>query len=165
MSEADGRVCGIRLRTHGGFKYSVAGSRQGLFIPRDLGTGKVLMLAEGPTDTAALLDLGFQAAGRPSCNTGFTQARDLILRFEALGVVVVADDDEAGLGGANRLAVSLRPYCDDVRTITPPHGLKDVRAWKKSGASRVDIVAAIRGAEALGLKFNLCGISGRTNNV
>lgn len=70
MRDGRGNIVGIRLRTPDGFKYSVNGGRQGLHIPTDLPTGRPLLLAEGPTDTAALLDLGFAAIGRPSCNGG-----------------------------------------------------------------------------------------------
>ena len=75
MSNAAGDVLGIRLRLPGGKKLSVKGGKEGLVHsrrgPLRLPSGRLLLLiAEGPTDTAALLDLGFSAVGRPSCTGG-----------------------------------------------------------------------------------------------
>jgi phage/plasmid primase-like uncharacterized protein len=72
MRNANGKVVGIRLRRPDGRKVSVTGGHEGLFIPRgrDLYPGEPLLIAEGPTDTAALLDLNFMAIGRPSCTGG-----------------------------------------------------------------------------------------------
>jgi hypothetical protein len=69
MSDASGRVVGIRRRFVNGGKASVKGSRTGLSIPLDLTGVGPLLLCEGPTDTGAALDLGFDALGRPSCNS------------------------------------------------------------------------------------------------
>ena len=70
MTDAQGDVLGIRLRLRNGRKLSVRGSKEGLFLPAGLEGGQQLLVAEGPTDTAALLDLGFAAVGRPSCTGG-----------------------------------------------------------------------------------------------
>jgi len=63
MTDATGRLLGIHLRLDSGRKFAVTGGREGLFIPADLPQGGELLIAEGPTDCAALLDLGFAAAG------------------------------------------------------------------------------------------------------
>src|SRR5690606_12677955 len=55
MRRGDGTICGIRLRSPSGAKYAIRGSRQGLFIPTGLGVTDRLLIAEGPTDTAACL--------------------------------------------------------------------------------------------------------------
>jgi len=56
MVNAAGQVVGIRLRFPDGRKLAVTGGREGLFIPTDLTYRELLLVAEGPTDTAALLD-------------------------------------------------------------------------------------------------------------
>src|SRR5690606_9675141 len=58
MRRGDGTICGIRLRSPDGRKYSVRGSKQGLFIPDGIDATDRLLVAEGPTDTAAVLDWG-----------------------------------------------------------------------------------------------------------
>jgi len=133
MQDGKGNVVGIRLRTPDSFKYSLAGGRQGLHIPAELPTGQPLLLAEGPTDTAALLDLGFAAIGRPSCRGGERAIVALLPKLKPPVVVVVSDSDEPGLRGARSLASVLAAYHRDVRVVRPPDGVKDARAWK--GAS------------------------------
>ena len=63
MSNDFGKIIGIRRRFHTGRKVSVKGSKMGLFIPSDLATDGLLLICEGPTDTAAALDLDFTAIG------------------------------------------------------------------------------------------------------
>jgi hypothetical protein len=70
MMDVAGRVQGIRLRFSNGRKLAVRGGREGLFVPSGLAATNQLLICEGPTDTAALLDLGFAAVGRPSCAGG-----------------------------------------------------------------------------------------------
>lgn len=151
MCDSNGAVVGIRLRTTSGFKFAVAGSRQGLFMPVDLPDDELLLLPEGATDTAALLDLGFAAAGRPSCFAGTDLVVQLIKRRCPSEVVVVADRDEVGQSGARVLAAAVRAHCPVVRVLLPPEGIKDARAWKSAGATHADVVAAIREAPVLDL--------------
>jgi hypothetical protein len=63
-------------------------------------------------------------------------------------VVVVADADEPGRRGAEKLASVLRVYVPGVRVIEPPDGVKDVRAWKRAGATRADVEHLIQAAPA-----------------
>jgi len=147
MHNAAGQVVGIRLRLADGRKLSVKGGREGLFLPEGIDRGGRLLVAEGPTDTAALLDLGFQAVGRPSCTGGTQHVVKLAQRLEPSETVVVADADEPGGRGAERLAAVLRLYCRAVRIITPPNGIKDARDWQRAGATTADVQAAIDAAE------------------
>jgi len=105
-----------------------------------------LLIAEGATDTAALLDLGFNAVGRPSCTGGVKLLVELVKRLVALEVVIVADADVPGQRGANNLAAVLVAYSPAVRIITPPAGVKDARSWKQAGATSADVQAAIDAA-------------------
>lgn len=146
MRHAAGRIVGIRLRTAGGFKYGVAGSRQGLFIPAELEACDRLLIAEGPTDAAALVDLGFAAVGRPSCNTGTGDLVELVRQARTGRVVIVGDNDRVGVRAANALARALAFHSPDVRLILPPDGLKDARAW--TGAAGVDAARQIEAAVA-----------------
>jgi hypothetical protein len=105
----------------------------------------MLLIAEGPTDTAALLDMGFEAVGRPSCSGGVGLLVDLVRSRRVKDVVIVADVDPHGAGqrGAESLAIALVPYCPSIRVIEPPGGIKDVRDWKNAGAGHDDIMAVV----------------------
>ena len=143
MTDVLGNVRGIRLRFPNGRKLAVRGGHEGLFVPDDLDADEQLVIAEGPTDTAALLDLGFAAIGRPSCSGGVKLLVDICQRRDPSEVVVVADGDAPGRRGADSLAAVLVAYCQSVRVIAPPDGLKDVRAWKLRGATREEIQQVI----------------------
>jgi phage/plasmid primase-like uncharacterized protein len=147
MTDAAGKLRGIRLRSPSGFKYSVSGGRQGLFIPSDLPETDLLLIGEGPTDTAALLDLDFAAVGRPSCTGGTRLLVDLVHRLQPSEIVVVADSDGPGRRGAESLATALVAYCFAVRVIAPADGIKDARQWKRSGATTDDVLAVIQEAD------------------
>jgi 5S rRNA maturation endonuclease (ribonuclease M5) len=165
MLDPAGDVLGIRLRLHSGKKLSVRGGREGLFLPSPHpnplpmgeGTGASLatnhsplaslIVCEGPTDTAAMLDLGFHAVGRPSCTGGVKLLVGLVANQRPAGVVIVADADAPGRRGAEMLAAALTAYCREVRVIVPPAGVKDAREWKRSGATAADVQAAIHAAE------------------
>ncbi len=146
MSDAGGRILGVRLRLPSGRKLSVRGGKEGLFIPTDLNAGGRLLVCEGPTDTAALLGLGLSAVGRPSCSGGVRLLVELVKQRRTADVVIVADGDGPGQRGAGNLAAVLMAYCPAVRIIAPPVGIKDAREWKRRGATAADVTAAIDAA-------------------
>jgi hypothetical protein len=142
MRTAHGHVCGIRLRKPNAFKFAVKGGHEGLFIPKfeSPEVFSSLVICEGATDVAAMLDMGFdKVVGRPSCTGGVTFAVQFIQRFRPEYVVIVADADKPGQEGARRLESILVHHAPAVRTITPPHGIKDVRAWRLTGATKQDV--------------------------
>jgi hypothetical protein len=139
------QIVGIRLRSWTGHKWSVTGGREGLFAPHGLTFLATLLVAEGPTDTAALLDMGFEAVGRPSCSGGVALLLDLVRSRRVKDVVIVSDLDPHGAGqrGAESLAVALAPYCPSIRVISPPKGSKDAREWRRAGGTHEDVQRAI----------------------
>jgi hypothetical protein len=149
------KVTGIRLRTSDGNKFAITGSRDGLFLgPID--GGELILIAEGPTDTAALIDLGFiNVIGRPSCTGGIGQSVDAAKLWGPSEIVLVADADDPGQRGAMNLSSVLRAYVPTVRVVTPPNGIKDIRAWKQAGATHKDIMDAIKSAKKQKLAFTL----------
>ena len=138
MTDAGGAVLGIRLRRPNGFKFAVKGGREGLFIPSTGGDEiSPLYICEGPTDAAALLDMGFRdVAGRPSCTGGIKLLVGLVRSRRAAEVVIVADADEPGRRGADNLASVLVLYAPTVRVIAPPEGVKDAQDWLRAGGTR-----------------------------
>lgn len=147
MVDADGRVVGIRLRRSDGSKFAVKGGREGLFVPRDRPVELApLLITEGPTDAAALLEMGFaNVIGRPSCTGGMKMVVQIIQRAPT-DIVIVADNDEPGQRGAANLASVLAVYAPAVRVIQPPEGIKDARDWLRAGGTREDIERLIEAA-------------------
>lgn len=140
MQRAGNRLLGVRFRNMQAKKWSLKGSKQGLFIPSGL-TGKGgLVICEGPTDTAALLDMGFDAVGRPSCIGGTELIKEVVADRH---VAIMADFDGPGLEGANRLESALRLCCESVTVAIPP--AKDARSFVQEGATRQDFLELIRG--------------------
>jgi DNA primase len=143
MHDESGRVCGIRLRAPvdaGARKWAVEGSRSGVFCPID-GCGALadrVFVCEGPTDAAALLGVRDPAAperplaviGRPSCSGQEEIVAKIARSFASRDaeLVIVEDGDGAGRSGAAALAAHLGARFR-VRTVTPPAGFKDARAW------------------------------------
>jgi hypothetical protein len=137
MRNARGEIVGIRYRAESGRKWAEKGSRQGIFLPEGIPlAGGRLYIVEGPTDCAALLDMGCHAIGRANCQHS---GPDLLAWARKREVVIVADRDEdktrpdgttwnPGLDGAKRLAFELRCEANVVYLIQPPRH-KDVRAW------------------------------------
>lgn len=139
MSNGQGRVIGIRLRSPDGDKWCIRGSRQGLFIPRDLNGEGELMICEGPTDLAYLLDIGYDAIGRPS-NTGGVNHLIEYLSTHRRDVVICRDADPRGSRadqttrlGVSKLGSRVAKLGLSIKVIAPIKG-KDIRAWSPSRA-------------------------------
>jgi hypothetical protein len=161
MYDGEAKLCGFRLRPleAGKPKKCVYGSSNGLFIPTDYSAEAIpegvaddpypllILLPEGPTDTAAILQLGFRAIGRPNNSGGGTQLRTLLGAGDKQDVVIVADRDETkftngepyypGIQGALGLASDLLPVCGRLRFMLPPDGAKDLRCWVNAGGSEL----------------------------
>lgn len=145
------KIVGIRLRAEDGRKWAYAGSKSGLFydtriLDEDFAVDTTTMyVCEGPTDTAALIELGFEfVVGRPSCNDGNQKVAQLIRSTKCKAVVIVSDSDEPGLAGADILAGEIRGMVESVKVIQPTGGAKDARAWKQAGITkkRIESTAA-----------------------
>lgn len=156
MRDIDGEVCGIRLRAESGQKWAIKGSRAGFFLPEGNLPDQAdeILVCEGPTDTAAMLDLGFVALGRPSCQGLEDQLARLLTRRQ---VVIVADNDHKtrpdgspyypGQEGAAKLAGILAAGPTTSVKIIYPQDAKDARAWKLAGATADLIRMRIRQAK------------------
>jgi hypothetical protein len=165
MTDAMENVIGIHLRLESGKKISVKGGCAGLHVPKklsglDASTTKstvagdeTLLITEGPTDCAAMLDLGFTAIGRSSCVGGIKLLTEFLQMHNLRETVIVADADEAGQRGAKTLACVLAAYTRQLRIITSPSGIKDARAWKLSGATAEDVMQTMADSPVRRLKM------------
>jgi KaiC/GvpD/RAD55 family RecA-like ATPase len=156
MRDEHGRVIGLRTRNADGRKRAVKGSANGLFIPADLSARDTLYIVEGPTDTAAMIDCGLSAIGRPSNNAGENLVVSYIREHTPAAVVIITDHDtrprtaQATAAAADRLATRLVPLVGEVRVMQPPAPHKDVRAWRIAGATADDIEAVADAAPSRG---------------
>jgi len=116
----------------------------GLFIPR--GWRQMpgpIYLPEGASDTAALLDLGYRAIGRPS-NTGGVRHAAQLLEDADVPVRIVGEWDA-------RDAIwpgDPRPFCERLRRllpdhnidwVLPPEGCKDMREYLAAQSPRKEV--------------------------
>jgi hypothetical protein len=149
MRNAAGGITGIRLRRPDGYKLSVTGGKSGIFIPTDTPWSGRLLITEGPTDCAAMTDLGFTCIGRPDCQSCVGLVFELVRQRRYQDVVVVGDGDAPGQRGAEALASTLRAVCGHVRIIFPPPGTKDARQWVNCGGTHEDVEAVIESAHLI----------------
>jgi len=156
MSAPDGQLIGIRVRTGKGRKFCIAGSRNGLFVPVGLSGKGPLLLAEGPTDCAAGLDLDFDCIGRPNANSRVAMTARIC---RGRDVVIIADNDPKldgrcpGLEGAIKLAERLVFKCPSVHIILPPVECKDLRGWKCAGLTRNQLSTYIKQQKPIQLEL------------
>ena len=138
MRNGYGEPIGIRLRSSDGHKFAVTGSRAGLFIPVEK-FGPDLLIAEGPTDTAAGLTIGMQTIGRPSCLGSEGQVDQFVRRNGIRKVIICADSDTPGQNGAKKLQESI-----NVPSVifTPPK--KDLRAAVVAGLTKDMIISTVK---------------------
>lgn len=120
MRDEWGAVIGIRLRNGEGKKWSVKGSKSGLFYSPET-EDRTLWITEGPTDTAAAMSIGLHAVGRPSCLGQEGMLAAYIKGHRVKRVVIVADNDEPGLRGAAKLQKELKisscVWCPPVKDL------------------------------------------------
>lgn len=151
MRNHNGEIIGVRTRSESGEKRAIHGSRNGLFYVPGV-RGDPVFIPEGPTNVAALLDLGLDAVGRPSCNSGGDILEHMVR--SNWRVVIVADHDEAktrsdgsvwypGQEWGERFAARLSQCCRSVKIIEPLFG-KDIRDWKHRGISRDSVLRLVR---------------------
>lgn len=158
MRGEDGRIIGLRLRNVEGQKWAITGSRNGLFFdPGGLLAARTVYLCEGPTDQAALFDLGVYPVGRFSNSGGIDMLRSLLSRTKP-DVVIVSENDgrddckfcehnyclacQPGKVGADMVAAGLWGRVKSIKIIDPLKG-KDVRAWKQHGATAQTLAAVV----------------------
>jgi len=138
MRDGHGNTIGIRLRNDQG-KFAVRGSKQGIFTA-NVTPQKTLYVCEGPTDTAAAIELGLFAVGRPNCCCGGADVRTFARRHAVATIVMISDNDQPGLDGARKVGVELKmPFA----IYVPP--AKDVREFLRLGGTRLMLENTLKG--------------------
>jgi len=103
----------------------------------------VEVITESESDLAAALTLGVSGIGRPGAREA---TKETVLFFQGCLTAcpcIVADNDTAGVEGADILADALVAAGVPCRVLTPPEGFKDLREWLTLGGLTA---AALRAA-------------------
>ncbi len=126
--------CGIRLRTMDGAKFAIKHSKSGVFFPYGAldNFAARLWICEGPTDTAACLDMGLFAIGRASCRGGEEIILSIMAQLGPRECVIISDNDGPGVAGATVLMEQIK--IPKARIIPPG---KDVRSFVRDGGNRL----------------------------
>jgi putative DNA primase/helicase len=94
-----------------------------------------VIIVEGMTDTAAAMDLGFPAVGRPSNLAGLGMLRELV-KGRSVFVIgendVKADGRHPGKEGMEAVFETLKNCCK-IKKFLPPETVKDLREWCRTG--------------------------------
>jgi hypothetical protein len=148
MFSADRKIIGIRLRNNEGRKWAVTGGRSGLFMPALAHRQDTVFLPEGPTDTAALISMGFYAWGRPNCMAGNEIIKEAVKLYRIRKAVIVSDNDELkqvgnreqrpGLIGAKKLKSEI-----GIKSVIFIPPTKDIRDYLKNGATKEMVMTII----------------------
>lgn len=141
MMSGEGEIIGLNARAPGRGKWTVAGGRNGLFVPAGLSEmPDPVYVPEGASDTAAALSRGVAAVGRPSCSGG---VEDLAVLLRGRRVILVGENDEKGdkwpgRDGARNTAAKLAHVWGvrSVEWILPPDGVKDLREWHRANPGK-----------------------------
>lgn len=141
MKDSSGKIIGIRLRNNEGHKWAVKGSKSGLFIPGEYShlPERVCYLVEGPTDLAAAMTIGLQAIGRAACLGQERLIVDYVRSNRIERLVIVTDNDEPGLRGAEKLQAML-PLLSCI--WVPP--TKDIREFVNLGGDHRTIQTCVK---------------------
>jgi len=132
MYNQDGKICGIQEHFWKGGKHikkCMKYSKHGVFKPNiKFDFKEPLFICEGFSDTAVMIDMGFQAIGKYNALHKLNKKIiDQIKRFKR--VFIISDNDECGRKGTWELAGKLQPggNLEVVKGIYPLPSVKDIR--------------------------------------
>jgi putative DNA primase/helicase len=152
---AVGEVIGTAYRMADGSKDFKRGGKRGLILPWPLAAyagsaaANPIFVCEGASDTAVMLDLGFDAVGIPMAGHCGAMLAELLADRH---VVIVRDADQAGRDGTDKIVNALNMCCPSVRAIDAPNGAKDARAAVIAGADRDAFLALVKDSKPIAPK-------------
>lgn len=117
-------------------KKNVRGSRVGIFGSPDMINTDVFYITEGVTDLICILAMGLRGIGRFSANSCVGIIKSLTSDKKYDRIVIVADNDNEGKRGAERLRHTLSDKKPLI--LYPPSQCKDLKEWvKRDGLEKV----------------------------
>lgn len=130
-------------------EWSIGSGVNGMLVPTGTTAPiKRLFLAQGPTDTAALLSRGYSVIGRSSDSADTDFECYVVRTLIPSECVIVTARGEAALESAQRRADDLTSYCRNVRILVLPQGFDTASAWLQSGITAADVEEAVSETEA-----------------
>ena len=132
MYNADKVITGMQRVFSNGDKRFVNGSEPGVFLPTSVwrnGLSDPVVVTEGVSDTQTAVDLGCCVLGRSSCNHGIKVLTEML---HTSRVIVIPDNDPAGMSGGNELALALADAHIKVCMLVPPQQGWDLTDWVKA---------------------------------
>lgn len=144
-----GQIVGIRIRKPDGSKFAIKDSTNGFFIPRGLAGVGLLVIVEGPTDTAAALDMGLDAIGKPNASACTDELVRMLVERSPETVVFMGENDApdamgkvAGIDGPMKQCERARRAGLNAVFVLPPKG-KDLREWSTRHGGTQDAIEQI----------------------
>lgn len=128
----------------GGWIWGLKGTTLPLYHAPQIANSQHAIVVEGEKDADALQGLGLPATCNPGGAGKWRHQHTEVLAGKR--VAIIADTDEPGRRHARQVAAALRGTAETVRVIEPPEGHKDAAAWLAAGATRDDILEAIKSA-------------------
>jgi 5S rRNA maturation endonuclease (ribonuclease M5) len=134
---------GCRFRRNDGKKYSLKGGREGLFFSREFTPTRPTWITEGPTDAAALCEIGFtNVIGRPNCSGGADIIKRLLSTHRTTPLIIISDPDECGVDGAKSLA---QMVSNPTIVLVGPSDIRDFATKRLKNDARASIIEGITG--------------------
>ena len=121
------QLIGLKCRNLARKKWCVKGSRLGIYMSTAFIPTQPLVICEGESDTAALLNLGYNVIGRASATSCVEIIAALVRNPK---VFIVADTDSSGIGLSSAKQLAARV---ENSSIIYNADFKDVREWIASG--------------------------------
>lgn len=136
---------GCRFRRNDGKKYSLKGGREGLFISREFTPSRPIWITEGPTDAAALCEIGLaNVIGKPNCSGGTDIIKRLLATHRRTPLILVSDPDECGVDGAKSLA---QMVSNPSIVIVGPSDIREFSTKRLNNEARASILEGLTGDE------------------
>jgi hypothetical protein len=143
MFDGAQNIIGLRLRNNEGFKWTVRGSKNGIFTAPLNTEDNIAFIPEGPTDCAALLTLGLSPIGRPNNLSCFEMIKKQCALLGVRKVVIVSDNDELKTFGPTEARPGLQGALQLQKQIglpsviwMPPSPIKDARQFVREGGTQ-----------------------------
>ena len=129
MYDEFGQMVGIKKRNILGKKWCVRHSRLGIYRSSSFKARQAVYICEGESDTAVMINAGYNAIGRASATSCVRIIQNLLANCPS--IIIVPDYDKHGLGFKTACQLAEKFSCPV--DIVMNREYKDIREWMNSG--------------------------------